>query len=178
MSGLTGVHLPWNGPGGGAWIGNNTEHVTATSMNKVRNDLNMMASGTFGRSHSVGGSLTRGLVTAAATDVLDALDFEIDNTSSYVSGTSGITISVTVWVRVENAGISVTPRIYNVTDAGVATTSGSAACSATTADFTGTDSKQTLLLTLAAGVKKYRLQITPSAATYQVFAAGWLNIFV
>ncbi len=178
MSGLTGIFAPGNAPGGAAWLGNSTERVGATYLNKLRNDLNQAASGTFGRSHFVGGSLTRGLVTAAATDVLDSIDFEIDNTSSYVSGTSGITVTVTVWVRVENAAISVTPRIYNVTDSGVATTSGAAACSATALDFTGTDSKQTLVLTLAAGVKKYRLQITPSAATYQVWAAGWLNVFV
>lgn len=164
--------------GDGSWLGDRTEYFGATGLNKIRKGLWQGASGNFARTVPVGGSLSRGLIGSAVVDVIDAVDFQIDNTSSYLSGSTGVTVNIVVWVRVENASISVTPQIYNVTTASVASTTGGAACSATATDFSGTDSKQTLVLTPAAGVNLYRLRATPSAATFQFWAMGWRSLYI
>jgi len=143
--------------------------------NNLRVDLNLLALGLFGRNQYGGGDDVTGILASTATDVLGQGDgFEIDNTSNQLSGSSGVVIRVRVRLRVENVGISVTPRVYNVTDSAVATTSGAAACSAIATDFSGSNQQQTLSLTPASGKKKYKLQITPSAATYQAWASGVL----
>jgi hypothetical protein len=143
------------------------------SAEKMRNNFNLLMLGIIGRNQYWGGDDNIGILASTATDVLNQGDgFEIDNTGNQLSGSSGVVVQVRIRLRVENAAISVTPRIYNVTDAAVATTSGAAACSATATDFSGSNQQQTLTLTLANGKKKYKVQITPSAATYQAWASG------
>ncbi len=143
--------------------------------NKLQLDLRLLALGLVGRNQYGGGDDSLGILASIATDVIGQGDgFEIDNTGNQLSGSSGIVIQVRVRLRVENAAISVTPRIYNVTDAAVATTSGAAACTATATDFSGSNQQQTLALTPVSGKKKYKVQITPSAATYQAWASGVL----
>ncbi len=145
------------------------------SAEKLRSDLNLLMLGIISRNQYGGGDDVTGILASVATDVIGQGDgFEIDNTSNQLSGSSGVVIQVRVRLRVENAAISVTPRIYNVTDSSVATTSGAAACSATATDFSGSNQQQTLALTAVSGKKKYKVQITPSAATYQAWASGVL----
>lgn len=149
-----------------------------THANRIQSDLDLLVNGDVARNRFLGGSDHIGIRGTAAVDVLNAVRFRIDNTSTQWSASSGITVQVVVYVRVANAAISVTPRVYNVTAAGVATTSGAAACSATARDWSGTDQIQTLVLTLASGVNDYVVQVTPSAATYPVFAKAWLHLYI
>jgi hypothetical protein len=150
-----------------------TNFGKATHYDPLKNDLDLLMLGIIGRNQYWGGDDNIGILSAVVVDVLNQGDgFEIDNTSNQLSGSSGVVVQVRIRLRVENAAISVTPRIYNVTDAAVATTSGAAACSATATDFSGSNQQQTLTLTLASGKKKYKVQITPSAATYQAWASG------
>ncbi len=149
--------------------------VDYATFNRLRADLTLLMLGIISRNQYGGGDDNTGILASSATDVLHQGDgFEIDNTSNQLSGSTGVVIQVRVRVRVENAGITVTPRIYNVTDSSVPTQSGAAACSATAADFSGSNQQQTISLTPVSGKKKYKVQITPSAATYQAWASGVL----
>jgi hypothetical protein len=143
---------------------------------KLRADLNLLMLGIIGRNQYWGGDDNIGILAAVVTDVLGQGDgFEIDNTGNQLSGSAGVVVQVRIRLRVEDASISVTPQIYNVTDAAIATTSGAAACSATATNFSGSDQQQTLALTLANGKKKYKVRVTPSAATFQVWASGVMS---
>ncbi len=153
-----------------------TFFAKTTHYDPMKNNFDLLMLGIIGRNQYWGGDDNIGILAAIATDVLGQGDgFEIDNTGNQLSGSSGVVVQVRIRLRVENAAISVTPRIYNVTDAAVATTSGAAACAATATDFSGTNQQQTLALTLASGKKKYKVQITPSAATYQAWASGVMS---
>lgn len=165
------------GPGG-AWIGDQTEYFSATIINQLRRALYLFAAGTFARSLPIGGSKTRGLRYAGTIDAVDAVEFEIDNTSNAVSSSAGLQVPITVLVRVENAAIAVTPRIYNVTQAAEATVTGAAPCTATAEDYSGTDQRQTLQLTLQTGVNVYKLQFTATDATYQFWGQGWRSLYI
>jgi len=50
-------------------------------------------------------------------------------------------------------------------------------CTATNADYSGTNQKQTIAVTLTTGTKKYRLQGTPGATTDDTFLIGDLEVF-
>src|ERR1043166_3048753 len=117
------VGLEGLGPGG-SWLGDNTEYFTGTRVNQLRRALYLFANGAFYRSVPIGGSRTVGIRYTGAIDAVDAVEFSIDNTGSYVSGSTGVVIPISVLCRVEDDSISVTPRIYNVTLSAVATVSG------------------------------------------------------
>lgn len=118
----------------------------------------------------LGGSRNQGLQHNAVIEAYDYLDIEIDSTEL-----PGLSCVARVEVRVENAGLSVTPSIRNVTDSSDAGTG--LACTATSADYSGTNQKQEFEVTLASGVKKYRLRLTPTNNTYQFWAIGYLEIY-
>ncbi len=171
---LTGIFESFDGlAGDGSWLGNNTEHVKAADLNKLRNSLRMAAAGSFGGSLPVGGSLIDGLVGTSALDAINAIEFVINNSSGYLTSSTGFSASLTIWCRVESTGVSFTPRLYNVTDAAVVTTTGAVACTATNADYSGTNQKQTFTFAPASGVKTYKIQGTPTSSTGQVWFAGW-----
>lgn len=146
--------------------------------NRIQSDLDLLVNGDVARNRFIGGSDHIGIRGSAAVDILNGVPFKIDNTSTQWSASSGITVNIVVYLRVADASISVTPRIYNLTAASVATISGAAACSATARDWSGTNQKQTLVLTLASGVNDYIVQLTPSAATYAVYAKAWLHLYI
>lgn len=163
---------------GGIWVGDQTEYFSATIVNQLRRALYLFAAGSFYRSVPIGGSKTRGLRYAGVIDAIDAVEFEIDNSSNAVSTSDGVTVPITVLVRVESASIAVTPRIYNITQAASATVSGAAACNATAEDYSGTDQRQTLLLTLQTGINRYKLQFTATDSTYQFWGQGWRSLYI
>lgn len=175
---ITGAFVDLRGNGsGGAWIGDLSERFSASRLNEVRAALNLCGGGTFHRSMPIGGSQTRGQIVSGVIDALDAVEFEIDNTSNFVSA-SDILVPITVKVRVENVSLAVTPRIYNVTQAAEATTTGGAACNATAEDYSGTNQRQTLFLTLQTGVNVYKLQFTATGAAYQFWGHGWRSLYI
>lgn len=176
---LKGPFVGLEGQGtGGSWLGNLTEYFTGPLVNGLRQALYQFAAGTYHRSVPIGGSRTRGLRYLGVIDAVDAVLFEIDNTSNYVGGSSGVLVPITVWVRVESAAIAVTPRIYNVTTAGVATASGAVACTGTLEDYTGSGQRQTLLLTLPTGVNVFKLQFVATGAGFQFWGQGWRSLYL
>lgn len=121
--------------------------------------------------YPLGGSRSVSLpLVASAQNAEDYLDIEIDGTNL-----GGFTANLRVECRTTNAGTSVTPKLRNMTDSTDAGTG--AACSATATDYSGANQKQTIVVTIAAGIKKYRLQGTPSNVTNPTFVIGYLEIF-
>jgi len=121
--------------------------------------------------YPLGGSRSVSLPLAAtAQDAESWIDVEIDGTNQ-----GGMTGRLRVECRTANAATSVTPKLRNVTDstdAGIGV-----ACTATNADYSGANQKQTITVTIASGVKKYRLQGTPGNATNPTFVIGYLELF-
>lgn len=139
------------------------------SANRIRENLIAIISARL--TYYLGGSRATSVpLVASAQDAIDYIDIELDGTNL-----GGLTKQLRVEVRTANAGTSVTPRLRNITDstdAGVGV-----ACTATNADYSGTNQRQTITLTLASGVKKYRLQLTPSNTTNAVYGIGYIEIF-
>jgi hypothetical protein len=139
------------------------------SANLLRENLIALASAR--RTYHLGGSRQTNVPqVASAQDAIDWVDIELDGTNL-----AGLTKQLRVEVRTANAATSVTPKLRNVTDstdAGVGV-----ACSATGADYLGANQKQTITVTLASGVKKYRLQLTPSNTTHPCYGIGYVEIF-
>jgi hypothetical protein len=98
-------------------------------------------------------------------DVLNHLDVELDGTNQ-----AGMTFQARVEVRTSGSGFAITPKIRNVTDSVDAGTGSS--CTATAQDYSGTNQKQTIALTIASGVKKYRLQYTLGALGGSTWLTG------
>jgi hypothetical protein len=139
------------------------------SANKIKNNVVALASARL--QHYLGGDRLRAVPrVAAAQDAVNYIDVELDGTSL-----AGLTVQARVEVRTSNAATSVTPTIRNVTDATTAATG--VACTTTPADYSGANGKQTLAFVPAAGVKKYRLQLTPQNTTNDVFGTGYIEIF-
>ena len=121
--------------------------------------------------YGLGGSRITALPqVASAQDAVDWRDVEIDSTNL-----AGFTARLRVECRVMNAATSVTPKLRNVTDSTDAGTG--AACSATNSDYSGTNQKQIVAVTLAAGVKKYRLMGTPNNTTHPTFVIGDAELY-
>lgn len=142
----------------------------------VRQALALLGLGCFGRNQYGGGDESVSFPIGAGSGwltALNAVEFEIDNSNSQISGSASVVIQARVMVRVDNTspGISVTPRILNITDNTVPTQSGAATCSETAVDFSGTNQKQTITLTPATGKKKYVVQVQKSADTEAVWCA-------
>lgn len=137
--------------------------------NKIKNNIIALASRRA--CHFLGGSRNTSVpLVASAQDAVDWVDIEIDGTNL-----TGLTLALRVEVRTANAGTSVIPKLRNVTDSTDAGTG--VASTATNADYSGTNQKQTITVTLAAGVKKYRLQLTPQNTTNPVFGIGYLEVY-
>lgn len=86
---------------------------------------------------------------------------------------SGLTIRAQVEVRA-NGTTTATPSIYNVTDAVTEVTG--VACSATNTDYSGSNQKQTLAISVQSVKKVYRMQIKASDAVKGVFGNGYIEI--
>lgn len=104
------------------------------------------------------------------TNVVDWMDIEIDGTNQ-----AGITYQARVQCRTDRATVSITPRILNVTDSTVAGTG--SACTATALDYSGTNQKQMIALTIASGVKTYRLQFSLNNVSGSTWMMGEVESF-
>lgn len=135
--------------------------------NALRENLIAIASARL--AYALGGSRQVSLpLVAAAQDAIDFYDVELNGTNL-----GGFTVRLRCDCRTDNAATSITPKLRNVTDgtdAGVGV-----ACTAVT--FAGANAVQTIAVVLAAGVKKYRLQGTPSNATNPTYVIGQLEVF-
>lgn len=151
--------------------------------NKIQQNLVVLASRRAGR--YLGGSRTipndpvlnpfTGLWQSKSaglgpTNVVDWMDIEIDGTNQ-----AGITYQARVQCRTDRANVSITPRVYNVTDSTVAGTG--SACAAASLDYSGTNQKQTIALTIASGVKTYRLQYSLNNVSGSTWMMGEVESF-
>jgi hypothetical protein len=164
----TAVALPTYTPGA------DTPVTIDDFLQPAKDNVDLLLLGVFARNVNGGGSETVGLDVGVGTGfvrAIEQIEIEIDNTGNQVSAAANLVCQVRVCVRVANAAISVTPRVYNVTDASVPTGGTGVACSATAADFSGTNQQQTISFTLAAGKKKYIVQIQKSVDIYQAFCS-------
>lgn len=120
--------------------------------------------------HQLGGSRQQGFFKSSYAEVIDWLEIEIDGTRL-----SGFTVRAKVEVRTQNASTSVTPKIFNATDVSDAVVG--TACTSTSTDYNGTNQKQTLVFTPAAGIKIYKLLIVGGNTSAEIFGIGYVEIF-
>jgi hypothetical protein len=134
--------------------------LTLARYNKLKDSIIANAHAVF----PLGGSRSVALPAGGgAQDAIDYIEFEVPTADS-----GGHTYKVVVEVKTENAATTVTPRLYNVTDASVNWTG-----SAGTTTAWGTYQVSSAL-TIAAG-KKYRLQFTKSDDLYEAWGTGHLR---
>lgn len=156
----------------------------------LKDVTDLLALGVIQRNTYAGGG--QGLpLSAEATgsvDLIPWIPIGIDNrNTSQISSfltTNGGTLKVQFrfLVRVSDASINVTPRIFNITSNGAATISGAAACSATSDAYSGTNQQQTIALTLPSNVLNYfKPQITIAGSVAEglkVWATAVFDLFV
>lgn len=154
------------------------------SANKLRENALVILSGRLGRSlggsrevpnnvavNLLGGPLVSKNPGVGPFDAVNFIDLEIDGTNQ-----TGVTFQARVEVRTDRAGCTITPKIRNVTDstdAGVGV-----ACSAGDPAYGGANQKQTIALTIATGVKKYRLMFTLSSPSGTTWCIGEIERLV
>lgn len=151
----------------------------ATHVTPLNYAIELFALGSFGRNQYLGGNQS-GLdsldcTTAGDQDLKPAsLRFKIDNSNSQITNSASVVVQVRFYLRVSDAGVSLTPKILKSTDDATYTAAsytGALACTGTATDFSGTNQKQTLTLTLDAGVRYYRPQVTVGAGGTGI--EGW-----
>ena len=121
----------------------------------------MVFSTTQGRSYDLGGSRYTGIKYNASTPVPEYLEVVLDS-----SWFSGATVTAQVECKTAAAGTSVQPQVWNVTDnaqAGIGSATTQTSWEA-----------QSFAITLATGVKRYRLHLIPQNATNLVYGIGAL----
>jgi hypothetical protein len=137
-----------------------TDILTLARYDKLKDSIIANAHAVF----PLGGSRTFVLpVGGGAQDAVDYIEFEVPTSAS-----GGHTFKVVCEVKTENAATTVTPRLYNVTDAAV-TWTGSAGTSTAWGTY-----QVSSALTIAAG-KKYRLQFTKSDDVYESWGTGHIR---
>lgn len=115
------------------------------------------------RVSSLGGARHVGIDGDAVQDVIDFQEIELDGDLL-----AGYTIRARVEVKTADAGTTVQPRIFDVTDNSVHI--------AGTASNSLTWAKQNLVFTLPAAVRSYKLQVVKSNSLFDVFAIGYLEL--
>lgn len=135
--------------------------------NFILNNLIALASVGPGQKNLGGSRQTSLPLAGAVQDAIDYLDVQING-----DNITGLTVSVEVECRTDDAGTSITPKLRNITTAADSVVG--AACAATT--FAGTNGTQSLTPVIAGGLNKYRLQGTPSNATNPTYLIGYIKI--
>lgn len=131
--------------------------LTLARYNKLKDSIIADAHAVF----PLGGSRTFAIPSGgSAQDAIDYLEFEVPTSDS-----GGAVFKVVCEIKTGNAATTVTPRLYNVTDAAV-TWTGSAGTSTAWGTY-----QVSSALTIAAG-KKYRLQFTKSDDVYDSWGIG------
>lgn len=116
-----------------------------------------------------GGSRHDFILGNGTFDLVEYRDLELVSDNALDRRLNGLTVRARFYLRTENAGTSVTPRIYNVTDAAALATGSAVTATTWTA--------QTIVLTLTAGTKVYRPQLTTNNGTNAVQGVCTLEIY-
>lgn len=150
---------------------------------KLRNDLALLALGCFQRNVFAGGSQDFWLDASASGDfdLPSWLPIEADNSNSQISGSSSVIVQFRYFLRVSNAGITATPKVYDITAGAAATISGAVACSTTLEDFSGANQQQTVTLTLPAAKHQFKPRVTiggSPATGYRVWGLAMYDCYI
>ncbi len=180
---------------GGAWSDGDKFKMT-TGFTPLRDDVDLLLASSLQKNLFVGGSEVNAIVAEATGDqpLIDFVPWLVDNSDSQISGftdsppsgsAATLVVQVRFLVRVSNAAITVTPKIFYGSSMGAisttATISGAAACSATAADYSGTNQIQTVTLTLPAGAKYFKAALTiggTPASGYLAWARAYFDAYV
>jgi hypothetical protein len=155
----------------------------------ARNGLDMLALGVLQANVYAGGSDLAGIPADATGDVklLEWKPLYFDNTSGQWTGTAATLVAQYRYrIRVSNGAMTFTPKIWYAASESLlqsapvsATLSGQAACSATDADYLGTNQLQTVSFTIPSGAKYWAaggtIGGTPGG---HVFASALRDIFI
>lgn len=115
----------------------------------------------------LGGSSTEPHPGAAYQRVPHAVAWQVPATEQ----TGGV-FKARVYLTCEDAAVTITPKIRNITDGSDAVTG--SACSGTAADYSGTNQNQLLTFTPTVG-KIYELWAVKSATTKDCYCHGWIQ---
>lgn len=154
--------VPWAGAGAGGAIVALTDVWGNVKIERTRQALDLLAY--VGDAIPLGGDPSVGFVTGAATweAVNAALAHSIDG-----DNLGGMTIDLVVTTWTENGAQTVQARLRNTTDGSNAAVSSSHSSTSPTTE--------TVSVTLASGVKSYRLEVL-GGATHAVFCSAYLRI--
>lgn len=128
---------------------------------KVRQALDMAL---YYAGHLDLGGDERGILSSSFVAVNGARTYDLDGDND-----GGLTLEAVVFYYTANASTTVNVRVRNTTDSSNAGTI--AAASAAT-----TVTREVVTLTMAAGIKTYRLEVTGSDAVNPVYGWGYLRI--
>lgn len=134
-----------------------TDNIVAIARAALEKDL--------GGSKNIGSELL-----ATVQDAPEWRDVWIDGTQI-----AGFTVEAEIFCRTSVAATTITPKVRNITaasDAGVGV-----ACSVVDTDYEGANQQQTITLTIATGLNRYRLQLTNDDANNPTFADAKIRIF-
>ncbi len=128
---------------------------------KVRNDLDIAV---YLAGHLDLGGDERPILSASYTPVNGYRSYDLNG-----STLGGLTLEAVVFFYTTNAATTVNVRVRNTTDSSNAGTIAGASTATTV-------TREVVTLTLAAGIKTYRLEVTGSDAVYPVYAWGYLRL--
>lgn len=179
----------WHGSGtAGAFVAGTDELSEASHLTPARDNFDAMMAAAMQKNVYAGGSFEFG-ITAEATgdvDLRPALPIVVDNRGSRISGftdSQGAVLKVQFrfYVRVSNAAITVTPKVYDIDAPGAATVSGAATSSGIATDYSGTNQVQVVALTLPTAKHSFKPQLTiggTPATGYEVFGLAMFDLYV
>ncbi len=128
---------------------------------KVRNDMDIAA---YVAGHLDLGGDERGITSASYVAVNGSRSFDLNGDSL-----GGMTLEAVIFYYTADASTTVNARVRNTTDSSNAGTI-TAASAATTV------TREVVTLTLASGIKTYRLEVTGSDAVNGVYCWGYMRL--
>ncbi len=147
------------GAGNAYQVGDKFGYQTAE---KIRNDIDICA---YIAGHlPLGGNESGGIESASYLPVNSYMSYDLDGAQL-----GGMTLEAVVFYYTSNAATTVRVKVRNTTDSTDAAIT--AAVSAAT-----TITREVLTVTLASGIKTYRLEVTGSDALNPVYAWGYLRL--
>jgi hypothetical protein len=120
--------------------------------------------------------------SAGTFDLPGWLPIGVDNRNNQISGFSNanggtLVVQFRFLVWVSNAAITVQPKVYDITAAALATTSGGTTSSGTSDDYSGTDQQQILTLTLPNALHYFKPKITIAGTPGAGYTAKALALY-
>lgn len=166
----------------GAWLDPDTFDLP-TGYQPLKDNLELLMLGALQRNVYAGGGVTE--IDASATGTFDLpgwLPIEVDNTNNQLSGftdpySAVLTVRYRFLLWVSDATINITPKIYDITAAALATQSGAVACSATSQDYSGTNQQQTVVLTLPNASHSFKPQVTIAGTVTAGFTVRGIALY-